>query len=303
MAGIMARGALPLQNDKTIYEMFGDGLVSVKAQANQIFSDVTPEGGTYNSYAEISGLEQARELGEQEAPDYVIPVEGNSVKRYFTKYGLATQATMEALQDELFGKIAEATKYLGKSAAIQFERSAFDLLISGNTSAYKTADGENIFSNSHSALESGDTIDNLGTVALSETSMQSVYEYFDGMVDSNGYPDPQMLKEIWIPKELRWTAQTLMETAGVLGSANNDILTTNPDNGAMNWSYNVGYHLTDANDWFAMAEDNGLEVSWKKRPELSETGDWETESKMYKVLMRYALYCNRFQGIYGSFVA
>ena len=302
MAGIATRGAFPKQYDKTIYEMFSDGLMGVPEQASMLFSDVSPQGGTYNSYAEISGLEQTRELGESEGPDYVIPVEGNQKNRYFTKYGLGYQATMEAIDDELFGKIAEAAKYLGKSAAIQYQRSAFDLLISGDDT-YKTADDQYIFSDSHTTLQSGTTIDNKGTVALTETSLQAVYEYFDTMVTATGFPDPQQLKELWIPPQLRWAAQTLLHSTNVLGSNNNDILTTNPKWGEMDWTYKIGYYLTDENDWFAMGQDNGLEVSWKRRAALSETGDWETESKMYKVLMRFAVYCNRYQGIYGSFVA
>jgi hypothetical protein len=299
---ISARGAFPYQLDKTVKEMFGDGLTSVLAEANMIFKDVTPDGGSYNSYAEISGLEQTRELGESEGPDYVVPTEGNKKLRYFTKYGLGTQATMEALDDELFGKIAESAKYLGQSAAVQFERSAFDILNSGNDT-HQTADGQYIFSASHAALQSGTAISNLATAGLSETSLQAAYEYYDNMITSTGFPNPQLMKEIWIAPANRWTAQKLKMSTGVLSSANNDILTTNPAYGEMDWNYKVGHYLTDDDNWFALSDDPGLTVSWKRRPELSEQGDWETESKMYKVLLRFAVYCNKFQGIYGSFVA
>lgn len=299
--GISTRGAYPYQLDKTIKEMFADGMTSVVAQANMIFKDATPDGGSYNSYAEISGLEQTRELGEAEAPDYVVPTEGNRVYRYFQKYGLGTQATMEMLDDELFGKIAESAKYLGQSAAVQYERSAFDLLISGNDT-HKTADGEYIFSTSHETLQSGDTISNKATSGLSETSLQAAFEYFDTLKTSTGFPSPEKLSQIWIPTDLRWTAQKLKMSSGVLSSANNDILTTNPEYGEMDWDYKIGYYLTDTNDWFALSTNPGLETSWKRRPELTEQGDWETEGKMYKVLLRFAVYCNRPHGVYGSFV-
>jgi len=297
--GIVTTGALPKQFRKDIDEMFDDGLLGVPDEMGGLFTEEAPKGGRYNSYAEISGLEQTRELSESEGPDYVVPEEGNEVTRYFSKYGLAFQATMESLDDEEFGKILGSAKALGKSAALQIQRSAFGLL-NGGFGTYKTADGKYIFADDHATLQSADTLDNKGVVDLSETALQAVSEYFDNMKTSTGAPDPQIFKKLLVPTGERWMAQKLMKGMQVLGSANNDILTTNPDNGVMDWSYSVGHYLTDVDAFFAMGDDSGLKISWKRKPALTETGDWETESKMYKVLLRFAVYCNRFQGIYGS---
>ncbi len=298
-AGMVTRGLLPKQFDKTIDEMFNDGMFGVPDEASEFFSEEAPNGGTYNSYAEVSGLEYAREVGEGEAIDYVVPTEGNEVKRYFTKYGLGYQATLEAVQDERFDAIKQSAKALGKSAAWQYQRSAF-ALFNGGFDTYKTADGEYIFSDSHATLASGDTLDNKGVVDLSETGMQAMFEYYEGMKMSTGAPDPQKFNKLLIHYKDVWMAQKLLKTTSVIGSANNDILTTNPSNGIMEWTYSIGHYLTDEDAWFGLGADNGLTVSWKMRPEMTSTGDFETDSKMYKTLMRFAVYANRFQALYGS---
>ena len=294
------RGGFPNQFDKTIDEMYNDGMMGVPDEASQYASEDSVKGGTYNSYSEISGLEKTREIGEGEGVDYVVPVEGHSVKRYFTKYGLGYQATMEAIEDELFDNIAGAAKALGKSSAYQWQYSFFDLLNSGDDT-HKTADGKYIFDTDHPLLNSTSVLDNLAAVDLSETALQAAAQYFDTMKSNAGYPDPQQFKKLIVSTSDKWMAGKLFKTGSVLNSANNDVLTTNPENGLMDWSYDVCHYLTDLDSWFALSNDPGLMVSWKRRASLTEQGDWETEGKMYKTLMRFSVYANRPNGLYGSY--
>ena len=112
------------------------------------------------------------------------------------------------------------------------------------------------------------------------------------------YLTPKMLL---VSVDDRWTAMKLMSGDRVLGSANNDPLTTNPTYGMVpGWQVIVSRYLTDSDAWFLLSDDHDFRLVFKKKPTQESTDDFDTGNRLYKVTTRFAAFCNQYKGAYGN---
>lgn len=295
------RANFPNLLDKAIDKTFMDALANTESEYQKIAKVESPMPGESIVESEISGLGNLYEMTEQGRVTYDTPVEGHKKARYYSKYGLGFQVTEEMIQDEVHDKIMKMPAALGEAAMQKINLIFFDLFNSG-FDTHTSWDGQYIFDTDHTTLKSGDTISNDGTAAdLSETSLQAAFEYFDKLKTESGYPMSLTPSTLLVPVDERWTAMKLMSGDRVLGSANNDQLTTNPSYGMVpGWKVVVSKYLTDDDAWFLLSDKHDFRLVFKKKPTMDKYDDFDTGNRLYKVTTRFAAFANQYKGAYGN---
>ena len=287
--------------DRDISKIFFDDYRDYPAEHNKVAKiSPAPAGNDYTE-SELSPLGDLKTVLEGQGVEFDIPAQGNKVTRYYTKYGLGFQITEEMYKDDLQQQFKKMPSKLAKSAAQKKETVFWDLFNRG-FSTHLAWDGQYIFDTDHSTIKSGDTISNDGTAAaLSETSLQAGFEYFDALVDEAGNPIMIQPNMLIVPKELRFTAGQLTKNMMNIGSANRDLNTVNQNNQMVDaYSLFISRYLTSSTAWFLMSPEHDFRMMWKQQPVLDSTDDFLTNNALFKVFMRFTAFCNMYKGSYGN---
>ena len=307
-SGIIARGGFPNQTNKAIDERFSEANLSVLSQWAQCFKEVPPSPGKSRYTSQLSGLKDFEVVAEGGVPTMDVPVEGWTKENLYIKYGRGFQVTQEMLQDSLDDNIMQMATSLGTQAEQKINTVAFAFVESGFATA-TTPDTATpfLFSASHYVLNSSTAYSNLATAALSESSLQAMFESFDKLVDHSGNPSPKPVSKILIHPDNRFTASKLWSGDRIIGSNDNDPNTVNPSFGVMSgWNYEVVYYLSDSESWYGVGGNlepyQGFQISFKKKPDLRFIDDESTEGRIYYSTSRFQVFANDWRGLYGSTV-
>lgn len=303
------KGIFPKQMDRDIVDMVMDSIQTSYSEYEKIAYQSDIPKGKEMRYAEITGLGDVESISEGGRPAFDVPEEGNEDAVEASKYGLGFMITEEMMDDDYHGKIMKVPATLGNAAVDKVNTLFFSLFNDGNDVA-TSADGAYLFADAHTTLKSGDTIDNLGAAALSETSFQAAFEYFDNLVDHAGRPTMVEGDHLMVAVANRWMANRLakqeggISTSGTAPDLSGNDMTTNPSNGYVNgWTVGVYKYLTADAPWFFVKKNQeyGPGLYWKKRITTQSADDWQTDTRMYKVTFRVVAKAFDYRGVYGSF--
>jgi hypothetical protein len=286
--------------DRDISKIFFDGYRDYPAEHNKVAKILTAPPGNDYTESELSPLGDLKTVLEGQGVEFDLPAQGNKVTRFYTKYGLGFQITEEMWKDDLQRQFMKMPSKLAKSAAQKKETVFWDLFNRGFT-VHKSWDDQFIF-DSHTTIKSEDTITNEGTAAaLSETSLQAGFEYYDALVDEAGNPIMMTPNMLIIPKELRFTGGQLTKNMMNLASANRDLNTINPGNNMVDdYQLFISRYLTSSTAWFLMSPDHDFRILWKQQPVLDSSDDFLTNNALFKVFMRFSAFCNMYKGGFGN---
>ena len=107
-------------------------------------------------------------------------------------------------------------------------------------------------------------------------------------------------QKLIVPAELQFVAERLMESAGRVGTADNDINAVKT-NGVIPEGYSVNHYLTDTNAFFITTDvPDGMKHFVRAPMTTSMDGDFETGNVRYKARERYSFGVSDPLGIYGS---
>lgn len=318
---LMNRSSYPYQFDKEIAKMFYGKYADYPKEFDKLAKIETfPKGRTYTE-AEISPLGGLRAMGEGEAISYDMPVEGHKKSIQTVKFGLGFQKTEEMGDDELFGMSNKMSSSLSRAASVCADTNFWNLFNNG-FSGTTCWDGQPVFG-THTTLKSAQSIANYASGDLSQTTLEAAFEYYDNLVDEAGIKLLLKPNLLVIPSKLKWAANDLLKSTGrvwdftakasglvsgtvgssaVAGGPVNGLLNgTNPSNGIVDaWSIFVSRYLTDDDSWFLLSDQHDFRFYWKKRPTMSSSDDFDTDNKLYKVVMRFAVGVFDWRGGYGG---
>ena len=103
-----------------------------------------------------------------------------------------------------------------------------------------------------------------------------------------------------IPSALQFTADRLMNSAGRVGTADNDINAIR-NMGMISGGYSVNHYLTNAKKFFIKTDvPNGLKHFNRSPIKTSMEGDFDTGNVRYKARERYVFGFSDPRGIFGS---
>ena len=178
-----------------------------------------------------------------------------------------------------------------KAAAVL--NNAFDANFAGG-------DGKELCATDHPTL-AGSFANELNTAAeLNETSLEQSLIDIAAFTDERGLKIAAQGVKLVIPSALQFTADRLMNSAGRVGTADNDINAIR-NMGMIPQGYTINHYLTSAKKFFIKTDvPNGLKHFNRSPIKTSMEGDFDTGNVRYKARERYVFGFSDPRGIFGS---
>jgi hypothetical protein len=210
----------------------------------------------YERMARVAGLEQPAKITEDHPITIQDPKYGQTKDWEQEVYGGGFRVSYLFKKYNKWGLVEKFTKDLKKNQIILRNTEAFKLYNSANATTYHTGfDGLALAHDSHTLLDdAGTTYDNKTTSALSATTIEAAHIYMRKMKDDKGNFIPARANKLLIPPELEVTAAELYAPGGRPWEMSNtkNVLPT-----IMGVSIVSTPYLTDADNYFFLAEDDG----------------------------------------------
>ena len=214
---------------------------------------------------------------------------------------LAFAITEEAIEDNLYDRLASRyTKALARSMANTKQVKAAAVLNNAFDANFAGGDGVELCSTVHPTLAG--TFSNELTVAsdLNETSLEQALIDVAAFTDERGLKIAAQGTKLIIPSALQFTADRLMNSAGRVGTADNDINAVR-NMGMVPQGYTVNHYLTSNKKWFLKTDvPNGLKHFVRAPIKTSMEGDFDTGNVRYKARERYVFGFSDPRGAFGS---
>ena len=214
---------------------------------------------------------------------------------------LAFALTEEAVEDNLYDKISTRyTKALARSMANTKQVKGSNIINNSTTSGYTGGDGALLVSASHPTL-SGNQTNVLTTAAdLNETSLEAALIQISQMKDERGLKIALRGMKLILPVNLQFVAERLLNSAGRVGTADNDINAIK-SMGMVPQGYVINNFLTDTDAWYIKTDaPNGLKHFNRAPIRTAMEGDFDTGNVRYKARERYSFGWSDWRGIFGS---
>ena len=214
---------------------------------------------------------------------------------------LAFAITEEAIEDNLYDRLASRyTKALARSMASTKNIKGANVLNNAFDSTFAGGDGKELCATDHPTL-AGQFSNELATAAeLNETSLEQSLIDIAAFTDERGLKIAAQGTKLIIPSALQFTADRLMNSAGRVGTADNDINAIR-NMGMIPQGYSVNHYLTNAKKFFIMTDvPNGLKHFNRSPIKTSMEGDFDTGNVRYKARERYVFGFSDPRGIFGS---
>ena len=214
---------------------------------------------------------------------------------------LAFAITEEAIEDNLYDRLASRyTKALARSMASTKNIKGAAVLNNAFDSTFAGGDGKELCATDHPTL-AGQFSNELTTAAeLNETSLEQSLIDIAAFTDERGLKIAAQGTKLIIPSALQFTADRLMNSAGRVGTADNDINAIR-NMGMIPQGYSVNHYLTNAKKFFIMTDvPNGLKHFNRSPIKTSMEGDFDTGNVRYKARERYVFGFSDPRGIFGS---
>jgi len=214
---------------------------------------------------------------------------------------LAFAITEEAIEDNLYDRLASRyTKALARSMASTKNIKGAAVLNNAFDANFAGGDGVELCSAVHPTL-AGTFSNELAVAAeLNETSLEQSLIDIAAFTDERGLKIAAQGVKLVIPSALQFTADRLMNSAGRVGTADNDINAIR-NMGMISGGYTVNHYLTAAKKFFIKTDvPNGLKHFNRSPIKTSMEGDFDTGNVRYKARERYVFGFSDPRGIFGS---
>ena len=214
---------------------------------------------------------------------------------------LAFAITEEAIEDNLYDRLASRyTKALARSMASTKNIKGAAVLNNAFDANFAGGDGKELCATDHPTL-AGTLSNELTTAAeLNDTSLEQSLIDIAAFTDERGLKIAAQGVRLIIPSALRFTADRLMNSAGRVGTADNDINAIR-NMGMISGGYVVNNYLTAAKKFFIKTDvPNGLKHFNRSPIKTSMEGDFDTGNVRYKARERYVFGFSDPRGIFGS---
>lgn len=296
--GTVTRSTFPALLWPGIQAIFGTKYEKLDKEYSRIF-EVRKSNKAYEKVAEATGLGLAAVKPEGGSITYDSPSPGATSVFTHVTYGLGYIITREAEEDNQYQEIAE-----NNAASLPWSMLATKETVHANVlnrafnSSYVGGDGQPLASDSHPTA--GANFDNLLTAAdLSEASLEDALTAIAQAKNSAGLPIALRAVRLIVGPGQIFNATRLLESDGRAGTANNDVnaiktLGLVPE-------IVINHYLDDADAWFLQTNaPNGLISYQRRKLELQDDSDFDTENHKHKATERYSAGWGDPRAIFGN---
>ena len=212
---------------------------------------------------------------------------------------LAFAITEEAMEDNLYDTFAKLrAKGLARAMANTKQVKAAKLYNEGFTTAQ--GDGVSLFNASHPTVGDGNQ-SNVGTAAaISEASLESAVIAIQKFKDDRGILIGSSAVSLHVPVDLMFTCDVLLNTPGIVGSADNDINSVR-NLGVFPSGYFTNRRFTDTNGYFIKTDVPKGSKMFNRTPlQTKMEPDFDTGNLRFKARERYSFGVSDWRGWFGN---
>jgi len=247
----------------------------------------------------FTGFGQAPVKNEGAAIVYDDASESYTARYTNETIALAFAVTEEAMEDNLYDTFAKLrAKGLARAMANTKQVKAAKLFNDGFATAQ--GDGVSLFNASHPTVGDGNQSNLTTAAAISETSLESTLINIQKIKDDRGILIGASAKSLHVPVDLIFTADVLLNTPGVVGSADNDINSVR-HLGIIPNGYFVNRRFTDTNGWYIKTDvPNGTKMFNRTPLQTKMEPDFDTGNLRFKARERYSFGVSDWRGWFGN---
>ena len=296
----ISRAQLVKELEPGLNALFGLEYKNYADEWNEIFETETSDRA-FEEEVMLAGFSNAAVKPEGSGVDYDDAQETFTARYTNETIALAFAITEEAIEDNLYDRLASRyTKALARSMASTKNIKGAAVLNNAFDSTYAGGDGKELCATDHPTL-AGAFSNELNTPAeLNETSLEQSLIDIAAFTDERGLKIAAQGTKLVIPSALQFTADRLMNSAGRVGTADNDINAIR-NMGMIPQGYTVNHYLTSAKKFFILTDvPNGLKHFNRSPIKTSMEGDFDTGNVRYKARERYVFGFSDPRGIFGS---
>ena len=279
--------------------LFGLEYDRYENQTAEIF-DTESSDRAFEEEVMLGGFANASVKPEGQGVSYDDAQETYTARYTNETVALAFALTEEAVEDNLYDKISTRyTKALARSMANTKQVKGSNIINNSTTSGYTGGDGALLVSASHPTL-SGNQTNVLTTAAdLNETSLEAALIQISQMKDERGLKIALRGMKMILPVNLQFVAERLLNSAGRVGTADNDINAIK-SMGMVPQGYVINNFLTDTDAWYIITDiPNGMKYFDRAPLKTAMEGDFDTGNVRYKARERYSFGVSDYRGIFG----
>jgi hypothetical protein len=247
----------------------------------------------------FTGFGQAPVKNEGAAIVYDDASESYTARYTNETIALAFAVTEEAMEDNLYDTFAKLrAKGLARAMANTKQVKAAKLFNDGFATAQ--GDGVSLFNASHPTVGDGNQSNLTTAAAISETSLESTLINIQKIKDDRGILIGASAKSLHVPVDLIFTADVLLNTPGIVGSADNDINSIR-HLGIIPNGYFVNRRFTDTNGWYIKTDvPNGTKMFNRTPLQTKMEPDFDTGNLRFKARERYSFGVSDWRGWFGN---
>ena len=297
----ISRNQLVKELEPGLNALFGLEYKQYENQSAEIYTTESSDRA-FEEEVMLSGFAQAQVKPEGSGVTYDNAQETFTARYTNETIALAFAITEEAIEDNLYDRLASRyTKALARSMAQTKQVKAVNPLNNGMPGGtFTSGDGVTLFNTAHPTL-AGSFQNTLTTAAdLNETSLEQSMIDIAALTDERGLKIAAKAVKMIIPSALQFTAERLMQSAGRVGTADNDINAIR-SMGMIPQGYSVNNFLTDTDAFFITTDvPNGMKHFERTPLSTKMEGDFDTGNVRYKARERYVFGVSDPRGIFGS---
>jgi hypothetical protein len=296
----ISRAQLVKELEPGLNALFGLEYKNYADEWSEIFETETSDRA-FEEEVMLAGFSNAAVKAEGQGVTFDDAQETFTARYTNETIALAFAITEEAIEDNLYDRLASRyTKALARSMASTKNIKGAAVLNNAFDANFAGGDGKELCATDHPTL-AGTVSNELTTAAeLNETSLEQSLIDIAAFTDERGLKIAAQGTKLVIPSALQFTADRLMNSAGRVGTADNDINAIR-NMGMIPQGYTVNHYLTNAKKFFIMTDvPNGLKHFNRSPIKTSMEGDFDTGNVRYKARERYVFGFSDPRGIFGS---
>ena len=254
---------------------------------------------------QLSGLGLPVSIAEGGAMIYDNPVQGFDKTYTHTQAGLGFRISKMMAMNNKHGIISKMAGELGRSVKEYIDITVANHFNNGFSGSYLGPDGVSLFSASHPLVKQGGVQSNtLATPAdVGHASVQLVLTAFRKQLDAAGKKIRIEPKKLVVAPEGEFAAaEALGMSRFKPGTANNDVNALNKRSGFSAFdSFEVWDYLTDADNWFVVADpgDTELRYYWREKPSTVHEIDFDTRTIKTAIWFQNSHGWSDYLGVFG----
>lgn len=288
--------------DRKMYVMLDEQLKRLPNIYKQVTNVLDSDRQTEISMGVVGfGDVPERPEGAPFATDLLMPGPQKTVTH--TGWGLAYEATIEAMEDDRHDQTSKYAMWLMFTAGYTLEKRAANVYNNGFTTEL-TADGVSLFNTAHPLVRGGTARNRHSSDA--DLSWASLRTAIVDLATETKHDSGQIALAtqdliLYVPPALEMLADRIVNSTGLPGSADND---RNSIKARRDIKIVVNPLLTDATAWFLVSSNkkmHGIKAYERVPIEQMEPETLPTtKSRLYPIRFRYSFFAETWQNSYGS---